>query len=369
MKRKAILALENGIFFEGYSFGAEGEGQGELVFHTGMTGYQEILTDPSYKGQMVVMTYPHIGNTGINPQDHESDRIHLEGFIVKEYCEIPSNWRATQTLSSFLKEFHIPGIAGIDTRYLTQLLRSEGSLRGILSTQTEDPHPLIKKAKSLPPMEKQNLARTVSTSHAYQFHENGNPKYHVIAFDLGIKKSILQKLADEQCRVTVVPLITSAEEVLKLNPDGIFLSNGPGDPAAVQEMQPTLSKLIGKKPIFGICLGHQILAIALGGKIEKLKFGHHGANHPIQHHITQSIEITSQNHNFYVKAHSLPPSVEITHTNLNDHSIEGFRDREKNILSIQYHPEAAPGPHDSYYIFNQFVHMMEKQRCQSSTST
>ncbi len=353
------MALENGLVLEGKSFGAEGERCGEVVFHTAMTGYQEVLTDPSYKGQMVVMTYPHIGNTGINSLDHESDRIHLEGFIVKDYCDTPSNWRSEKTLDHFLKEFEVPAIWGIDTRYLTRILRTEGSLRAVLSTQDLNPKRLIEKAKAIPSMAGQNLAKLVSTSHPYEFQEKKNPKYHVVAFDLGIKRTILKKLASLNCKITVVPSSTSTEAILNLNPDGIFLSNGPGDPAAVTDVIETTKTLIGKKSLFGICLGHQILANALGGTTSKLKFGHHGANHPVLNQKTRSIEITSQNHNFVVDKMSLPRKVEITHINLNDQTVEGFCDLESKVFAVQYHPEAAPGPHDSYYLFNQFCKWME----------
>ncbi len=361
---KAVLALENGIILEGKSFGAESERGGEVVFHTGMTGYQEVLTDPSYRGQMVVMTYPQIGNTGINALDNESDRIHLEGLIVKEYCDTPSNWRSEKTLAQFLKEFDVPGISGIDTRYLTRILRSQGCLRAVLSTQDFDPQRLVEKAKAIPVMTGQNLAKCVSTPQPYEFQEKDvvkKPKYHVVAFDLGIKKTILKRLALCGCKVTVVPSSTSAQEVLNLNPDGIFLSNGPGDPAAVTDVIQTVQALMGKKPLFGICLGHQILANALGGKTSKLKFGHHGANHPVLNQNTKTIEITSQNHNFVVDGTSLQGKADITHINLNDQTVEGFWNRERKVFAVQYHPEAAPGPHDSYYLFNQFCQMMEQE--------
>ena len=357
--RSAVLALENGIILEGKSFGAEGERTGELIFHTAMTGYQEVLTDPSYKGQMVVMTYPQIGNTGINSLDNESDRIHLEGFIVKDTCDTPSNWRSEKTLSHFLKEYDVPAISNIDTRYLTRMLRAEGSLRAVLSTQDFNPHRLIEKAKATPSMAGQNLAKLVSTLEPYAFQEKKNPKYHVVAFDLGIKKTILKKLASLDCKITVIPSSTSAQAILDLNPDGIFLSNGPGDPAAVTDVIETTKTLIGNKPLFGICLGHQILANALGGTTSKLKFGHHGANHPVLNQKTKAIEITSQNHNFVVDKTSLSRNVEITHVNLNDQTVEGFWDLESKVFGIQYHPEAAPGPHDSYYLFKQFCKMME----------
>ena len=359
-KTKAWLALENGHCFEGWSFGAPGERTGEVVFHTGMTGYQEIFSDPSYKGQIVVMTTPHIGNTGINPYDYESDRLHLEGLVVKSYSSVPSNWRSTQTLASKLQESKVPALEGIDTRHLTRILREEGSLRGVLTTEPAPKDILIEKAKNIPSMVGKNLAKEVTPQTMFQFEENNqNAQFHVVAYDLGMKRSILKKLVDQGCRITIVPSGTSADEVLKLQPDGIFLSNGPGDPAAVTEMIPPLKHLIGKKPIFGICLGHQILAIALEAKTSKLKFGHHGAKHPVQREETHQVEITSQNHNFVVEADTLPKDVMVTHRNLNDGTLEGFKSESRKILSVQYHPEAAPGPHDALYLFKEFRKMME----------
>ncbi|HBQ20571.1 MAG: carbamoyl phosphate synthase small subunit [Deltaproteobacteria bacterium GWA2_38_16] len=359
---KALLVLENGSVFEGFSFGSLGERTGEIVFNTAMTGYQEIITDPSYKGQMVVMTYPQIGNTGINHFDDESDSIHIEGLIVKDYCDTPSSWRSEKNLHHFLQEFNVPGIFGIDTRQLTRILRTEGSLRGILSTQDLNPNQLLAKAKNIPLMTGQNLASKVTTSKIHEFKERpATLKHHVVAFDFGIKTSILKKLVLCGSRVTVVPSHTTAQDVLDLNPDGIFLSNGPGDPAAVTEMIPTLKSLIGIKPIFGICLGHQILALALGGKTHKLKFGHHGANHPVRNEKTKAIEITSQNHNFVVDISAIHKTVQVTHINLNDHTVEGFEDLDRKLFSVQYHPESSPGPHDSYYLFDQFTKLMEAQ--------
>ena len=349
------------MVFHGLSFGAQRESAGETIFHTGMTGYQEIITDPSYKGQLVVMTTPHIGNTGINFFDSESDRVHVEALIVKEYCDTPSNWRSKKSLAAFLKEFNVPAMEGVDTRYLTRVLRQEGSLRAVLSTQDLNPDSLVQKAKNTPPLEGQNLAKTVSTPHPYLFKESSHPsKFHVVVFDLGIKQSILKRFSKNQCRVTVVPCSATSNDVLNLKPDGIFLSNGPGDPAAVKNMIETAQKLIGKKPMFGICLGHQILALALGGTTSKLKFGHHGGNHPVQHLSSKKIEITSQNHCFVVDPDSLPKTAELTHVNLNDHTVEGFRDTDRQLMSVQYHPESAPGPQDSTYLFNEFVAMMEK---------
>lgn len=361
IKLKAVLALENGLIFEGFSFGSSKERVGELVFNTSMTGYQEVITDPSYKGQMVVMTYPHIGNTGINSFDNESDQVHVEGLIVKEYCDSPSSWRSKKTLSQFLKEFDVPGISGIDTRKLTRILRTEGCLRAVLSTEEFNHNRLIEKAKSHPAMAGQDLASQVTAKNTYVFEEKQTKffKYHVVAIDLGIKKNILKKLSQAGCKVTVVPSHTSAQEILNLNPDGIFLSNGPGDPSAVTSTIQTVKELIGKKPIFGICLGHQILALALGGTTSKLKFGHHGTNHPILNTKTKTVEITSQNHNFVVDAHSLRNQAEITHINLNDMTLEGFFDSKRKILSVQYHPEAAPGPHDSHYLFSEFSKLMQ----------
>ena len=376
---KATLAFENGVVLEGNSFGARhAERIGEVVFNTAMTGYQEIITDPSYKGQMVLMTAPQIGNTGINDIDNESNGLHLEGMIVKDYCKTPSNWQSKKTLGEFLAASSIPAICNIDTRFLTRMLRTEGSLKACLSTRNEDKTTLIEKAKAAPSLEGQNLAALVSTKKMYVFENDEilrdfvpqndrlmTPQFHVVAIDLGIKTSILKQLAISGCRVTVVPWNTPSKEILRLNPDGILLSNGPGDPAAVRETIETAKELIGQKPIFGICLGHQILANALGGTTSKLKFGHHGANHPVQNLMTRHIEITSQNHGFVVDFMSLKDkkkdkNIEMTHLNLNDQTVEGLRDIKNKIFTVQYHPEASPGPHDSRTLFTDFVHLMEK---------
>lgn len=362
---KAILALENGLIFEGKSFGARGEKTGEIVFNTSMSGYEEILTDPSYCGQMVLMTAVQIGNTGINHEDHESRRIHAETLIAKDYCDLPSNWRSQESLSSFLKAQGIPAIYDIDTRYLTRILRTQGAQRAVLSTENFDHTSLVQKAKSVVSLQGRNLAREVSTQTIYEIepmHAEPSP-FRVVAVDLGIKKSILQKLAAYRCHITVVPWNTSAQDILKIEPDGIFFSNGPGDPAAVHETIETAQTLMGQKPIFGICLGHQLLAHALGGKTFKLKFGHHGGNHPVLHKNTGRVEITAQNHSFSVDAQSLKSaSLELTHINLNDQTLEGFKDASKKLFAIQYHPEASPGPHDSFYLFEQFIDAMEANR-------
>lgn len=362
-KPKALLVLENGLSFEGTSFGAPGEATGEIVFNTSMTGYQEVMTDPSYKGQIVAMTYPHIGNTGINTLDDESDRIQLEALVVKEYCETPSHWQSSQSLRDFLLKFRIPAMEGIDTRYLTRILRTAGALRALLSTQDLNKNSLLEKVRSAPTMVGQNLVRAVSAKKIYEFPEKPMvERFHVIAFDLGIKRSILRQLVKAGMRVTVVPHDCPAESVLRLNPDGIFLSNGPGDPETVRQTISTVQQILGKKPIMGICLGHQILGLALGATTSKLKFGHHGSNHPVLNKKTGRVEITAQNHGFVVDLHQLPKSVEITHLNLNDHTIEGMSDPERDFFSVQYHPEASPGPHDSIYLFKQFSERMEACR-------
>jgi carbamoyl-phosphate synthase small subunit len=371
---KAKLVLENGTIFDGESFGAEGVTTGEVVFNTSMTGYQEILTDPSYAGQIVTMTYPLIGNYGVNKSDLESIRPQVAGFVVKEYSEFPSNFRSTNSLGSWLAQHSIIGIEGIDTRMLTKIIRSVGAMRGIISTEDLDDASLLAKVKKTPQMIGLDLASRVTTQKSYNWDEvDTTPfalpvmksvpknKWNVVVYDYGVKQNILRRLTSYGCKLTVVPASVSADDVLKMNPDGIFLSNGPGDPAAVKYAIENLKNLIGKKPIFGICLGHQLLAHAFGGKTFKLKFGHRGANHPVKNLTTGAIEITSQNHGFAVDPDSLDPkSIEITHTNLNDNTNEGFRHRSLPIVCVQYHPEASPGPHDSDYLFAQFVEMMEK---------
>jgi carbamoyl-phosphate synthase small subunit len=373
---KAVLALADGRIFEGISFGATGEASGEVVFNTAMSGYQEVLTDPSYRGQMVTMTYTQIGNTGINPEDIESRGLFLSGFIVREYQECYSNWRATMSLGAYLQENGVIGIQGIDTRALTRHLRDKGAQNGVISTIDFDHASLVAKAKALPSMAGQDLASGVSCDKPYHWTEgvwdleHGYPhqvdqstlKYKVVAYDFGIKFNILRCLVDAGCDVTVVPANFPAEDALALNPDGIFLSNGPGDPEPLVAVQQEIRKFIGKKPIFGICLGHQLLGLALGGKTVKLPFGNHGSNLPVMDMSTRKVEITSQNHGFAVDLDSLGVAACLGHENLNDQTVEGIRHCELPIFSVQHHPEASPGPHDSQYLFGRFVEMMEKHK-------
>ena len=387
-QHKAILALADGRYYEGISFGAEGEAIGEVVFNTSMTGYQEILTDPSYEGQLVAMTYPQIGNVGVNPEDMESKRPFVRGFIVKEYTAMPSNWRATQPLHEYMRAHGIVGIEGIDTRSLVRHLRDYGSQEGVIATVDSNAGLAIAKAKASPGLIGRDLVKDVTCSQAYDWNEGKwdlkggyktrrevkskarstrgatfiSPAYFVVAYDYGIKHNILRNLAESGCRVKVVPAGTPAEEVLALNPDGIFLSNGPGDPEAVPYAKEHVRKLIGEKPVFGICLGHQIMGLALGGKTYKLKFGHHGGNQPVIDLTTRKVEITAQNHGFAVDADSLKGAVEVTHLNLNDNTVEGLAHRELPIFSVQYHPESSPGPHDAAYLFRRFTHLMAESR-------
>ncbi len=370
--KKALLALEDGTVFEGFSFGAEGETGGEVVFNTAMTGYQEIITDPSYKGQIVTMTYPLIGNYGVNPEDVESSKPWIEGFVVKELSRIVSNWRATESLDSYLRRHNVIGIQGIDTRELTKRLRDVGSQMGVISTVDLDPESLVKKARALPGIEGRDLVQDVTCRAPYEWNEGEwtleggykkghvKPGYHVVVYDFGVKYNILRLLVEEGFKVTVVPASTSADDVLGLDPDGVFLSNGPGDPAPVSYAIDNVKRLLGRVPICGICLGHQIIGLALGGRTYKLKFGHHGANHPVKDLTTGRIEITSQNHNFAVDADSLGQDVEVTHLNLNDHTVEGLRHRSLPVFSVQFHPEASPGPHDSRGIFSRFAQLIEE---------
>lgn len=372
----AKLALENGAIFTGESFGAEGEAGGEVVFNTSLSGYQEIFTDPSYAGQIVMMTNPMIGNYGVNPDDLESAGPQVAGVIVREYHEAYSNFRATGSLGAWLRRFNIPAIQGIDTRMLTRMIRTEGAMRGIIATGEHDDASLHARVVQVPSMNGRNLAGVVSCRDPYEWDEvdrtpfalatqegswsNGR-RFNVIAYDFGIKQNILRRLTSHGCKVTVVPVDYPAERILEQDSDGIFLSNGPGDPAAVTVAIQNIKKLIGKKPIFGICLGHQLLALALGGTTFKLKFGHRGGNHPVKNLLSNTIEITSQNHGFAVDPGSLDPqTLEVTHVNLNDGTNEGFRHRHLPLFSVQYHPEASPGPHDSDYLFRDFVVMMEK---------
>jgi carbamoyl-phosphate synthase small subunit len=373
----AKLALENGTVFTGESFGASAEVTGEVVFNTSMTGYQEILTDPSYAGQIVTMTYPLIGNYGVNLEDLESSKPQVAGFVVKEYFDFYSNFRATSSLGAWLKAHNIVALQGIDTRMLTKMIRTVGALRGVISTIDLDDASLIEKARRSPSMNGLDLAKVVTTGKTYEWDAidktpfalkpigraegDGHP-WFVVVYDYGVKQNILRRLALYGCKLLVVPASFPAEKVLELQPDGIFLSNGPGDPSAVRYGIANIKKLVGKKPIFGICLGHQLLALALGGKTFKLKFGHRGANHPVKNLLTSKIEITSQNHGFAVDPDSLDPAIiDITHVNLNDETNEGLRHRELPVFSVQYHPEASPGPHDSDYLFDQFMSMMEQQ--------
>jgi carbamoyl-phosphate synthase small subunit len=385
---KAVLALADGRIFEGTSFGAAGEAIGEVVFNTSMTGYQEILTDPSYEGQLVAMTYPEIGNVGVNPEDVESRKPFVNGFIVKNYTAQPSNWRSAQALHEYMQTHGIVGIQGIDTRSLVRHLRDHGAQQGVISTLSTNADELVAKARTAPGMVGQDLVHQVTCDQAYDWNQGmwqladgyktrepaksaakrkgkgtfGSPGFFVVAYDYGIKYNILRNLAEAGCRVKVVPAATSAEDVLAMHPDGIFLSNGPGDPDAVPYAKENVQKLIGKKPIFGICLGHQIMGLALGGKTYKLKFGHHGGNQPVIDLTTRKVEITSQNHGFAVDADSLKGGAEVTHLNLNDNTVEGLAHRELPIFSVQYHPESSPGPHDANYLFKRFTEMMAKHR-------
>lgn len=377
MSTKAILALADGRIFEGRSFGAGGEVTGEVVFNTAMTGYQEVLTDPSYKGQMVTMTYTQIGNTGINPEDIESRGLFLSGFIVREYLDFPSNFRSTMSLDACLKENNVVGIHGIDTRALTRHLRDHGAQNGVISTVDFDHASLVAKAKAVPSMAGLDLASGVSCEKPYHWTEGGwklgagyplvdpaSLKYKVVAYDFGIKYNILRCLVDAGCDVTVVPATFPAEEALALKPDGIFLSNGPGDPEPLTASIDIIKQFVGKKPIFGICLGHQLLGLALGGKTVKLPFGNHGSNLPVMDMATRKVEITSQNHGFAVDLDSLGNTACLGHENLNDQTVEGIRHCDLPIFSVQHHPEASPGPHDSQYLFGRFVEMMEKHKGQ-----
>ena len=388
--KQALLALADGTLFEGRALGYEGEAVGEVVFNTAMIGYQEVLTDPSYKGQIITMTCPHIGNYGVTPEDIESRKIWAEGFVVKEASTLASNWRSKQQLQAYLQEAKIVGIEGLDTRALTRHLREHGSQQGLITHLETDVRRAVAKAKAAPGIIGRDLATTVTCETAYQWTEGSGEwipslgekpraavtkRWHVVAYDFGVKQNILRQLVDAGCTVTVVPASTTAKQVASLRPDGIFLSNGPGDPEGVPYAIESVRQLIGQYPLFGICLGHQILGLALGLKTYKLKFGHHGANHPVMNLRTRQVEITSQNHNFAVQVAQpitsvpdRPPVIEttfgkvaVTHVSLNDHSIEGLACVDRPVFSVQYHPEASPGPHDSGYLFTEFTQLMEKQ--------
>ena len=393
-RQPAILALEDGTTFPGYAFGAQGERSGEVCFNTGLTGYQEVLTDPSYKGQIVTMTYTQIGNYGINPEDDESWQPWVEGFVVRQNSPVASNWRSRESLSDYLKRWGIPGIEGLDTRMLTRHLRTHGAQIGVLSTLDTDPESVVEKARQAPRLVGRDLVAEVACTAPRRWgHEGylGTPpspgqlslempsvprrwvpegaedavrghweSYRVVVVDCGVKQNILRHLYRRACDPLVVPAATTAEEILSWEPDGVVLSNGPGDPEAVTYLVEATRGLLGKVPVFGICLGQQILGLALGGRTYKLKFGHRGSNHPVKRLDTGEVAITTQNHGFCVDPDSLPPQMEVTHLNLNDQSLEGMRHRELPAFSVQYHPEAGPGPHDSHYLFDQFIGMMRE---------
>jgi carbamoyl-phosphate synthase small subunit len=356
-----LLALEDGRVFRGRSWAADGESVGEMVFNTSMTGYQEVLTDPSYAGQIVCMTYPLIGNYGVNSEDEESSRPWVEGFVVREAARMASSWRSQETLDAYLKRWNIVAIEGIDTRALVRHIRDKGAMRACISTTDLDEESLINKARQSPSMENRELASVVTTKERYEVLPVGDERFHVVCYDFGVKRNSLRELAGLGCRLTVVPASTTAAEVIALNPDGVFLSNGPGDPASMNKEVEQIKELLGATlPTFGICFGHQLLGRALGGTTFKLAFGHRGGNQPVKELYDGTVEITSHNHGFAVEAGSLPPGVEVTHINLNDRCVEGMRHKTLPVISVQYHPEAAPGPHDAAHHFQRFIELMER---------
>jgi carbamoyl-phosphate synthase small subunit len=358
-----LLALEDGRVFRGRSWAADGESVGEMVFNTSMTGYQEVLTDPSYAGQIVCMTYPLIGNYGVNSEDEESSRPWVEGFVVREAARMASSWRSQETLDAYLKRWNIVGIEGIDTRALVRHIRDKGAMRACISTTDLDEESLINKARQSPSMENRELASVVTTKERYEVAPVGDERFHVVCYDFGVKRNSLRELAGLGCRLTVVPASTTAAEVIALNPDGVFLSNGPGDPASMnREVEQIKQLLDATLPTFGICFGHQLLGRAFGGTTLKLTFGHRGGNQPVKELQDGSVEITSHNHGFAVEAGSLPADVEVTHINLNDRCVEGMRHKTLPVISVQYHPEAAPGPHDAAHHFQRFITLMERAR-------
>jgi carbamoyl-phosphate synthase small subunit len=379
---QAILALEDGRVFRGHGYGHPGECQGEVVFNTSLTGYQEIATDPSYAGQIVVLTNPQIGNYGTNVADNEAAKPYIEGLIVREFSAIASNWRSEQVTDEYMERYQVPVLAEIDTRALVRHLRTHGVMRGVISTIESDPEKLVARARSIRKMDGTDLAKVVSTASIYRMEpddprnqlsdpllascldqspEAREQRLHVVAYDFGIKQNILRMLCRENCQVTVVPAQTSADDVFALKPDGVFLSNGPGDPEPVDYAVRAIRQILGRVPVFGICLGHQLTGLALGGRTYKLKFGHHGGNHPVRNNVTGKIEITAHNHNFAVDPDSINPSeVELTHVDLNDQTLEGLRHKSLPLFTVQYHPEAAPGPHDSHYLFRDFRKLMEE---------
>lgn len=370
---KALIGLEDGTVLSGTSFTGSGEAIGEIVFNTSMSGYQEILTDPSYTGQLVTMTYPLIGNYGVNEADMESAGVHPRAFLMREYQAIPSNFQSTASLGEFLQKYNILGIEGVDTRMLTRIIRNSGAMKAVISTEDLDGESLVRRAKEWPGLVGRDMVSRVTCSSSYawsagkpvastEFPDAANKKYKVVAYDFGVKYNQLRLLDSRNCSVLVVPATTSAEEVLAMNPDGVFLSNGPGDPAGVQGVVENIRQLLGRKPVFGICLGHQMLGLAYGGSTYKLKFGHRGGNQPVKDLTTGKVEITSQNHGFCVDPESLPEEVEVTHINLNDNSLEGMRHTGYGSFSVQYHPEYAPGPRDSEYLFDRFIALMDQAK-------